>query len=162
MKILTEPPYSSFNGYIVTSKSGRKSVCLVNGKTRTTVSYARYLMSVKTGRLLNDREQVDHIDENKSNDDISNLQILSPEENREKYISNRCKKTLVILICPECFSVFAIRKSSSFEKKGSKFHCCSKKCLHGFLKTRKTGIELESIGKDQIIDHSIVTSSLRT
>lgn len=61
-----------------------KNVCLVNDTTRTTVSYARYLMSVKLGYLVPDHLQVDHIDNNKENDDINNLQLLTPEQNKLK------------------------------------------------------------------------------
>ncbi|KAM9950982.1 hypothetical protein ACTFIT_009739 [Dictyostelium discoideum] len=49
-------------------------------------------MSVKLGRLLSPNEQGDHIDEDRTNDDISNLQILTAEENRIK--SERYRRLL--------------------------------------------------------------------
>lgn len=62
-------------------------VCLFNSKKeRTTISYARYLMSVKLNRFLDRNEEVDHIDNDKTNDSIENLQILSSKENKEKFL----------------------------------------------------------------------------
>ena len=88
MKIALEPPFIGIwkHAYLVTKKENRKMVCLVNSnKDRTTIALARYKMAVKLGRLLTDDEQVDHIDNDKTNDDIENLQLLTPEENRAKY-----------------------------------------------------------------------------
>ena len=42
-------------------------------------------MSVKLGRMLEAWEEVDHIDNDKTNDSLDNLQILCGEENRKKY-----------------------------------------------------------------------------
>lgn len=76
--------------YLIMGSEHRQMVCLFNSPTdRTTIAYARYLMSVKLGRILNDDETVDHIDNNKLNDDINNLQILSREDNIAKYHSTQ-------------------------------------------------------------------------
>ena len=88
MKITVEPPFAGIwkHAYLVTNRENRNMVCLVNdSKDRTTIALARYRMAIKLGRMLRDDEQVDHIDNDKTNDDIENLQILSPEENRAKY-----------------------------------------------------------------------------
>lgn len=88
MKIELQPPFDKEwkHGYLVTNKENRKMVCLVNDrKTRKTISYARYIMSVKLGRELSKEEQVDHIDNDKTNDSIDNLQILTAEDNLAKY-----------------------------------------------------------------------------
>lgn len=64
--------------YLRTSSDGRKRVDLVNSASnRTTTSYARYLISVVNGRYLTEDEEVDHIDNDCTNDEISNLQILT-------------------------------------------------------------------------------------
>lgn len=50
-------------------------------------------MSVKLGRFLTDNEEVDHIDEDKTNDSLSNLQVLSKKEHRQKsviYLKGSC------------------------------------------------------------------------
>lgn len=82
-----EYPYSTKwkKGYIVTNPEGRKTVILYNSqKDRTSTSYARYIMSVHLGRFLTPSEHVDHIDEDKTNDDIDNLQLLTQTENSKK------------------------------------------------------------------------------
>lgn len=88
MVIPVEYPFSQYwrKAYLIMGSENRRMVCLVNGKhDRKTISYARYLMSVKLGRILRDDEHVDHIDNNKLNDCIDNLQILSSKENIKKY-----------------------------------------------------------------------------
>lgn len=51
---------------------------------RTTVSYPKLLMEIKLGRRLGPDETVDHIDDDKTNDAYSNLQILSRADNARK------------------------------------------------------------------------------
>ena len=92
-RIQADFPFSNFWLYKVWhSKEGRwqaNLVSIANIKERTTVSYARYLYSVSIGRELLKDEHVDHIDEDKSNDTLSNLQLLSPEENKRKSEAHR-------------------------------------------------------------------------
>ena len=89
MKIPIEPPFEGLwkHAYLVKNKEDRNMVCLVNDRIdRTTMALARYKMAVELGRLLTEQEQVDHIDNDKTNDAIENLQLLSPEDNRQKYL----------------------------------------------------------------------------
>ena len=66
-------------------KDGRYFVILVyEDGTRKTSAYARYLMEQHLGRSLTDEEEVDHIDNDNTNDNIENLQILTREENMRK------------------------------------------------------------------------------
>lgn len=65
-------------------KDGRYR-CDVMYKTGVkTVLYARYLLEKHLGRKLTKYETVDHIDEDPTNDRLSNLQILSKAENSRK------------------------------------------------------------------------------
>ena len=84
--ISESPYYPEFErGYIITHKGeGRRYIVMTRGSHRICTSYARYLMSVAKGRRLDKTEQVDHIDEDKSNDTIENLQILTQKENIAK------------------------------------------------------------------------------
>lgn len=87
MKITLESPYKEHwkKAYLVVNKENRKHVILFNNnKDRTTTSYARYLMSCKLQRFLQKTEEVDHIDNDKTNDDIENLQLLSKAANNQK------------------------------------------------------------------------------
>ena len=140
MKIDLEYPYNTLwnNGYIVINPEGRRNVVLFNSQIdRSTVSFARYLMSVKLGRFLTDQEEVDHIDDNKTNDDPNNLQILTPEQNREKqrlhYINNVQQK--FDLACPYCGKDFTLTERDMkmrfdyFHKNnGSGLIYCSSSC----------------------------------
>lgn len=101
---------------------------LVSPSHRTTMSYARYLMSVKLGRRLNKSEEVDHIDENKRNDVIENLQLLSPSENKAKYAKS-LSTPLFSFVCPVCGETFKRSKQRSYQfLKYGKQLCCSKTC----------------------------------
>jgi hypothetical protein len=87
MKINLEKPFDTVwkSGYLRLCNDGRKRVDLVNSNdSRTTISYAKYLMSVKLGYELPSDIEVDHKDNDKTNDDISNLQLLTSEENKKK------------------------------------------------------------------------------
>ena len=113
MIITLEYPFTElYNaGYTHVGNEGRKLITLkkFNGELVGT-SYARYLMAVKLGRFLTDQEEVDHIDNNKTNDDPNNLQILTPEQNREKqrlhYINSVQQK--FDLACPYCGKDFTL------------------------------------------------------
>jgi len=95
------------------------------GQKRTTVSYARYLMSVELGRCLLSEEHVDHIDDDRLNDTIDNLQILSPAENTRK----GKKRTMVQLQCDQCGKQFERRKGNDPASKGYARAFCSRRCL---------------------------------
>lgn len=69
---------------------GRKHVIIYDHETkkRRTQSYPRYIMEQLLGRALEDWETVDHIDEDFTNDDPANLQILSRSANAAKSAFN--------------------------------------------------------------------------
>lgn len=122
-------PYSKYYGYkIFHKKQGRFYVSMVHkvsGK-RKTVSLARYKMSVSLGRRLMKDEQVDHIDEDKTNDVISNLQILSRADNIIKHFLTLGKNTVLIkLKCPVCNKTFKRPPRNVNHKiaKGKKLTC---------------------------------------
>ncbi len=140
MKIDLEYPYSAEYqaGYIYVNNEARRCVTLKDSHGATTgTTYARYLMAVKLGRFLTDQEEVDHIDNNKTNDDPNNLQILTPEQNREKqrlhYLNNVQQK--FDLACPYCGKDFTLTERDMGEKfykhytnNGSGLIFCSNSC----------------------------------
>lgn len=80
-----EHPFDGYTLYVLYHKrEGRNMAQLVSKEHRTTMSYARYLYSVKEGRMLSKLEQVDHIDNDKTNDAVENLRILTARENSIK------------------------------------------------------------------------------
>jgi transcription initiation factor IIE alpha subunit len=113
MKIELEEPYKSRwkKGYLVTNPEQRKTVILYNNsKDRSSVSYARYLMSCSQSRFLEREEQVDHINNIKTEDHLDNLQILSPIENVRKSLLGQ---TLLDFICPVCKKHFQLTARQS-------------------------------------------------
>jgi hypothetical protein len=71
--------------YVADKKTLRKLVVIVfTDGSKTTMSNARWLMTQHLKRRLEDREHVDHIDGDPSNDHIENFQLLTPEENSRK------------------------------------------------------------------------------
>lgn len=98
MKIDLQTPFKELwkTGYIVTNTENRRNVCLVNSEQdRTTISYARYLMCVKLGYILSSEYEVDHIDDDKTNDSIGNLQVLTKKENLQKFKESQKRKTFL-------------------------------------------------------------------
>jgi hypothetical protein len=131
MKLVLEQPFKSDwkSGYLIEHKCGRKYVCLVNKREgdRTTIAYARYLLGVKLGRYLTDKEEADHKDKNKNNDDINNLQVLTVLEHKEKTLSETKRAETVEFICPVCEKTFnRLKKNVKFMT--AKEPKCSKKC----------------------------------
>lgn len=133
MKIELQSPFKENykSGYLNQNKEPRNLVLLVRSdNTKTTVSYARYLMSVKLNRFLEKEEVVDHIDNNKLNDVIENLQIITSKENAIKSVIHLNKQSINIEIeCPVCGTkTFKKRKNVLHKiKKGTK-PTCSRKC----------------------------------
>lgn len=111
MILVLQSPFKEIwlKGYLRASKDGRKRVDLVGKEGRTTVSYARYLLSVKLGRLLTENEEADHIDQDKTNDNIENLQVLTVEEHKIKTKQELSGLTMISCVCPHCDLVFERR-----------------------------------------------------
>lgn len=136
-RVIAQYPYNEYYLYIVFhKKEGRRYANLVpidksSGLKRKTISYARYLMSVHEKRILNPEEHVDHKDNDKSNDDIANLQLLSLKENNAKEGKRRGKK-MVTLQCPNCNKVFEREKRQTHLQKGGHYTGCCRKCSTTF------------------------------
>lgn len=82
-----EEPFKSMwrKGYLQTHPNGRKYVCLYNSNSeRSLISYARYVVSVRNGEILPEGFEVDHINNDKSDDSDSNLVLISQKDNIRK------------------------------------------------------------------------------
>lgn len=103
-----------------------------NTGKRRTQSYPRYLMEQKLGRELTSDEHVDHIDGDRTNNDIENFQILSYVENNRKSIIERgISKKWGSFICPTCENEFMLSVSrytgnQVVQKKKGPY--CSRRC----------------------------------
>lgn len=134
MVIELQEPFRSCwnNGYLQQHPSGRRYVVLFNSnQDRTIVSYARYLMSVKIGSFIPDGYEVDHKDDDETNDDINNLQILTVLENQLKrqwkYTQNQ---TCYGFECAWCTTRFILteRDANMRIAKGVEMAFCSRRC----------------------------------
>lgn len=112
MIIELQYPYNQdyIKGYLIFKNNGRNIVSLIDkNNIQTTTSYSRYLMSVHLKRYLNDDEEVDHKDNDGSNDIIENLQILTKiENNKKRLISNKISKKYIECICPNCDIIYSV------------------------------------------------------
>lgn len=137
---LDEPFRSIWNaGYLQTHESGRKYVCLFNSRAdRSLISYARYLMCVKLGFILSDEYEVDHKDNDKTNDDITNLQVLTQQQNLLKQQYNYIENVQICygFSCAYCALNFVLteRLVNQRIKNGIKYAFCSRRCAALFNK----------------------------
>jgi HNH endonuclease len=126
--------------YLNRSKlDSRNRVTLVRlDYTGTVMSYARYLLSVKIGRILYDNEEADHINGDPTDDSIDNLQILSLEDHKKKSASERvCEEDT--LVCANCLKEFQ-RPSRVQRYKHNENKFCSYKCNGKFNSRHSTCI----------------------
>lgn len=130
-KIDLQYPYNQQwkTGYLNVNSDGRNTLSLYNSSTdRSSTQYARYLLAVKLKRYLTTDEEVDHIDDDKTNDDLSNLQLLSSTDNRNKQNHSR-GIAMVEFSCPVCDKIFSIeRKNSPIVVKSKNAATCSRSC----------------------------------
>lgn len=95
---------------------------------RKTTQYCRYLMEQHLGRQLEKWEQVDHIDGDFTNDDLSNLQVL---DKRTHLYLDAVRVEPITLICDWCGSQFTRRAADHAHNKkmGRAGAFCSKSCV---------------------------------
>lgn len=109
--------------YISTNKEPRRVATLrKEDKTMTSMSYAKYLYTSHYKCDIQKGDQVDHINGDKMDDRIENLQVISQYYNNKK---DRKRSEMVECICPVCGNHFLIKKYNL------PFHpnpCCSRKC----------------------------------
>lgn len=155
MKIPVLPPFDDVYkaAYLLVNKEPRRLVILISysGK-RSTMSYARYLLSCKLMRALSKDEHVDHIDGDRMNDDIENLQILSVAENSRKAVrQNGRTMQMIEFVCPGCKNTYTRPKNKSHLSRGGLYDACSRPCCYKVLKMGLSKREMEAIGKNQIL-----------
>ena len=90
--------------------------------TMTSMSYAKYLYTSHYHCDVDKTDNIDHINGNKMDDRIENLQVISGKYNRQK---DHKLKEMLMLTCPVCGKEFL------FEKRNLSSHpnpCCSRRC----------------------------------
>jgi hypothetical protein len=107
----------------------RRYVVLYTPDKTRSMSYARWLVQEQLGRELTEDETVDHIDEDCTNDALSNLQILSSLANITKSTTKK-RKPLLTLVCAGCRETFqrAARRERARQQKQKAGPFCSVRC----------------------------------
>lgn len=90
-------------------------------------------MSIKEGRILEAHEQVDHVNGDKSDDRIENLEIVTEAENKARYLAT-LSKAMVTLICPQCNIEFTRERRQTHLVKGGDRTFCSRICVRNSQK----------------------------
>lgn len=120
----------------------------------------RVVMENHLCRLLNSDEVVHHKNENKKDNRVTNLQVMSKEEHARLHGKSK-GRTYVDFVCPMCDSIFTRRKSDSLDKyKGvAKLFFCSKSCgsKYQFCKTREVDVTISENILQVYKDYSEVT-----
>lgn len=111
-----------------TRKDGRQIVIHYKNGKRTTQSYPRYLMEKHLGRKLKKSEEVDHDDKDITNNNISNLKLLSKRANILRSIKPAVR---IMFKCPTCLKQFKglqrqYKSNQLKQKKRGPY--CSKSC----------------------------------
>lgn len=109
--------------YVNINKEPRRVATLrkSNGEM-ISMSYAKYLYTSHFKCDVNSQDHIDHINGDKLDDRIDNLQVISGYYNRVK---DKTPKQMILLKCPVCNEEFL------FPKRNLNSHpnpCCSKKC----------------------------------
>ena len=109
--------------YLATNKEPRR-VCMLRKADGTTksMSYAKYLYTSYYNCDVAEGDHIDHINGDKMDDRIENLQVISGTYNRQK---DHKHKEMVIRICPVCGTEFLFNKRNLPFKPNP---CCSRRC----------------------------------
>ena len=109
--------------YLATNKEPRR-VCMLRKADGTTksMSYAKYLYTSYYNCDVAEGDHIDHINGDKMDDRIENLQVISGTYNRQK---DHKHKEMVIRVCPVCGTEFLFNKRNLPFKPNP---CCSRRC----------------------------------
>ena len=109
--------------YVATNKEPRRVATLRKpNKEMTSMSYAKYLYTSHYECDVPDGDQVDHINGDKMDDRIENLQVISRKYNAVK---DKRHREMVELICPVCKEPFLFPKRNLLTHPNP---CCSRRC----------------------------------
>lgn len=144
------------------AKDGRLRIIGVdeNGNKHT-ISYPKFLMENHLNRYLEKDEQIDHIDGNPLNNDISNLQILKLGEH-QKLDALRVKNVKVR--CAYCGKEFIIKGSNlclrNRKDRLQTGYFCSRECSGKYGKEIQLGKRIPSVTENVVSTKYKVKSAL--
>lgn len=109
--------------YVCINKEPRRVAILYKDDGSTlTMSYAKYLYTSYYREEIDDEYHIDHINGDRLDDRIENLQKITGKYNRQK---DHLIREMVLIKCPVCNTEFL------FPKRNLSSHpnpCCSRKC----------------------------------
>lgn len=110
--------------YVAINKEPRRVATLRNSITKemTSMSYAKYLYTSEYKCTIDKELHVDHINGNKLDDRIDNLQVISGTYNRQK---DHARREMIEIECPVCKTFFLYPKRNYFSHS---MPCCSRRC----------------------------------
>lgn len=100
------------------------------------VYYHRHVMSLHLGRWIGHKEHVHHINHDRSDNRIENLELLTPKEHGSLHGKSKTAfhpYCLLPKVCPQC--------KNEFKPIGKRSKYCSKKCVYLSRKIPKTKTE---------------------
>ena len=106
----------------VTGSDRKVCVMVYIDGTKHSMSYAKYLYTSYHKCDIPNGMHVDHINNDKTDDRIENLQVLTEKDN---VLKSHVKKEIVERVCPVC------KKHFMYEKRNLSTHpnpCCSRHC----------------------------------
>lgn len=124
-------------------KKGEYLYAIVRDHPRSTkngyVLEHRIVMENHLGRLLDANEIVHHVNGNKHDNRIDNLELSTTNEHAKTHAILR-GRSMLMLKCPMCGKYFRKRKRCTHVSKGASFTTCSKSCGSKFAwMIRKSG-----------------------
>lgn len=120
----------------------------------------RVVMENYLGRLLEDNEVVHHIDHNKKNNNISNLELMDKNLHAQMHVREH-GKLMMNLICPWCKQEFTQERRATHLVKPSKYHCtcCCNTCrgkLYRYIQMNGVTPAIQ-----EAIDNNVISSFRR-
>lgn len=131
-KFIQSPaPFEGFTVYgPYDDNNGRSCVKLRRDGKASTMTVARYIMSVGLGQHIDASDHVDHADGNCANDDWRNLQVLSAAENIRKGTATRTVKKFEF-VCASC-ARRVLRTYNAAMNYNERVFFCTEACQYAF------------------------------
>ena len=113
----------------------------------------RVVIENHLGRLLNSDEVVHHINHNKKDNSVENLEVTTVSKHSSMHGKESGKK-MVELKCPNCSTIFTRRRGNTYLCKNGTYTCCSNTCRGRF--SRKVQLHGKTIEVELAISGNIV------